>query len=159
MANAGTLQIATPTEREVVMTRVFDAPRQLVFDALTRTDLLRRWYGMPGWSLVVCEIDFRVGGGFHFVSRREGGKDVGQRGVYREIARPGRIVNTEWWDDWDAGECLVTTVLTEEGGQTVYTCTVLYPSQEVRDTVLKSGLKNASVSVSRHAARACQSVL
>lgn len=141
MPNAGELQIATPTEREVVLTRVFDAPRQLVFDALTRPELLKRWYGLPGWSLVVCEIDLRVGGAFHFVSRRESGKDVGQRGVYREIAPPGRIVNTEWWDDWDAGECLVTTVLTELGGQTTLTSTGLYPSQEVRDTILHSGLK------------------
>ncbi len=144
MPNAGELEIATPTDREVVMTRVFDAPRRMVFDALTRPELLQRWYGLPGWSLVVCEIDLRVGGGFRFVSRREGGKDVGQRGVYREITPPERIVNTEWWEDWDAGECLVTTVLAEHGGKTTYTNSVIYPSKEVRDTILNSGLKSAS---------------
>jgi uncharacterized protein YndB with AHSA1/START domain len=141
MKNNGEVRITTPTERETMLTRVFDAPRNLVFDALTKADLLKRWYGLPGWSMVVCEVDFRVGGAFRFVSRRENGKDVGQRGVYREIVPPERIVNTEWWEDWNPGECLVTTVLIEQGGKTTLTSTTLYPSQGVRDTILNSGLK------------------
>jgi uncharacterized protein YndB with AHSA1/START domain len=141
MKNTGEVEITTPTERETMLTRVFDAPRNLVFDALTKPELLKRWYGLPGWSMVVCEVDFRVGGAFRFVSRRENGKDVGQRGVYREIVPPERIVNTEWWEDWNPGECLVTTVLIERGGKTTLTSTTLYPSQEVRDTILNSGLK------------------
>jgi len=141
MKNTGAVEITTPTERETMLTRVFDAPRNLVFDALTKPELLKRWYGLPGWSMVVCEVDFRVGGAFRFVSRRENGKDVGQRGVYREIVPPERIVNTEWWEDWNPGECLVTTVLIEQGGRTTLTSTTLYPSQEVRDTILNSGLK------------------
>ena len=145
MTNRETVEISTPSEREVVMTRVFDAPRRLVFDALTRPELLKRWYGPPGWSLVRCEIDLRVGGAFHFVSRRPGGKkDVGQRGVYREIAPPEHLVNTEYWDDWDAGDCLVTTALSEHDGKTTLTSIVLFPSQEVRDTVLNSGLKQGA---------------
>jgi uncharacterized protein YndB with AHSA1/START domain len=144
MKNNGTLRITTPTEREVVVTREFDAPRSLVFDALTRPELLKRWYGPTGWSLVVCEIDLKVGGAFRFVSRRADGKDIGQRGVYREIAAPERLVNTEWWEDWNPGEVLVTTVLREQGGKTALTSTSLFPSQEVRDIILKSGLEKGA---------------
>ena len=97
MKNTGTLQVTTPTDREIVMTRVFDAPRHLVFDALTKPELLARWYGPRGWTLVVCEIDLRVGGAWRFVPRRPDGKEIGQRGVYREIVRPERIVHTESW--------------------------------------------------------------
>ena len=142
--NAGNLRITTPTPRETVLTREFDAPRRLVFDALTKPELLRRWYGEPGWTMVVCEIDLRVGGAFRFVSRRPNGKDVGQGGVYREIAPPERIVYTESWEGWNPGECLVTTVLTEAGGRTMLHCTVLYPSQEVRDKILTSGLEKGA---------------
>jgi len=139
-----TLTIATPTDREVLLTRVFEAPATLVFDALTQPEWLKRWYGPTGWSLVVCEIDLRVGGAWHFVSRRPDGKQIGQLGVYREIVKPGRIVNTEQWEDWDAGETLVTTVLTEHGGKTTFQSTILFPSQEVRDTVLKAGLEHGA---------------
>lgn len=129
-----------PSDREVVLTRVFDAPASLVFDALTQPEWLRRWYGPAGWALVVCEIDLQVGGAWHFVVRRPDGKEIGQLGIYREILKPDRIVNTELWEDWDAGECLVTTVLTKQNGKTKFESTILFPSQEVRDTVVKAGL-------------------
>ena len=144
MKNSDTLQITTPTDLEVVVTRAFDAPRRLVFDALTRPELLERWYGPRGWSLVVCEIDLRVGGAFRFVSRRADGKDIGQRGEYREIVPPERLVNTEWWEDWNQGEVLVTTVLVEQGEKTTLTTAMLYPTKEVRDTILNSGLKHGA---------------
>jgi len=144
MGNSETLQLTTPTEREIVMTRLFDAPRSLVFDALTRPELLERWYGPRGWSLAVCDIDLRVGGAYRFVSRRPDGKDIGQRGVYREIVRPERIVHTESWEDWDAGEVLVTAVLVEQGGKTTLTSTALYPSREVRDILMKSGMQRGA---------------
>jgi uncharacterized protein YndB with AHSA1/START domain len=92
---------------------------------------------------VVCNIDLRVGGAFRFVSRRPNGKEVGQRGIYHEIARPTRLVNTESWEDWDAGECLVTTALSGHEGRTTFTATILFPSKEVRDIVLKSGLERS----------------
>ena len=98
------VKISTPTDREVVVTRTFDAPRTLVFDAYTQPELLKRWYGAPGRSLVVCEIDLRVGGAYRFLWRGEGKSDVGMRGVHREVARPERLVRTERWEDWDAGE-------------------------------------------------------
>ncbi len=137
-------RIATPTDREVVMTRSFDAPRALVFDALTRPELLKRWYGPDGWSMVVCDVDLKVGGAWRFVSRRPDGKQIGQHGVYQEVSRPERLVNTESWEDWDPGETLVTTVLSETDGRTTLTGTVRFPSREVRDMILKSGLEHGA---------------
>jgi uncharacterized protein YndB with AHSA1/START domain len=141
MTSTDSLKITTPTEREVVMTRVFDAPRRLVFDALTKPELLKRWLAAPGRSMVVCEIDLNVGGAYRFVWSGPSKSNVGTRGVYKEIVPGERLVNTESWEDWDAGEMLVTTVLTERAGKTTLTSTVLYPSQEIRDTVLKSGVE------------------
>jgi uncharacterized protein YndB with AHSA1/START domain len=143
MKHPETVQVTMPTARELVMTRVFDAERRLVFDALTKPALLARWYGARGWSLVVCEVDLRVGGAWRFVTRRPDGKEIGQRGVYREIAPPGRLVNTESWEDWNPGELLVTTVLVELGGKTTLTSTVLFPSREVRDMLIKAGATNS----------------
>ena len=97
----GTLKVTTPSEREIVMTRVFDAPRQLLFEAHTKPDLVKRWLlGPPGWSMPVCEIDLRVGGKFRYVWRRDNdGTQMGMGGVYREIEAPERIVNTEKFDE------------------------------------------------------------
>jgi len=142
--DADTLQVTTPSEREIAMTRVFDAPRRLVFDALTKPELVKRWLGVRGgWSMTVCEIDLRVGGTFRYVWRKDSkGIEMGMRGVYREIAPSERIVNTETFDDpWFPGEALDTTVLLERGGKTTLTTTVLYDSQETRDAVLKSGME------------------
>jgi uncharacterized protein YndB with AHSA1/START domain len=138
--NVGRLQVTTPSEREISMTRVFDAPRSLVFDAWTKPELLRRWLGVRGgWSFAVCEVDLRVGGTYRFVWRGPGGTEMGMAGVYREIVRPERIVATEKFDDpWYEGEALDTTVFVERGDKTTATTTVLYASREVRDAVLKS---------------------
>ena len=143
MKNTGTLKVTTPTDREIVLTRVFDAPRHLVFDAFTKAELLKRWFGPRGWSLVVCEVDLRVGGGFRFVLRGPDGTQMGMRGVYREIVPPERSVHMESFDDYP-GESQVTSVLTEDGGRTTLTATVLYPSQEVRDIVIKSGMEHGA---------------
>ena len=142
MTEKGTLQITTPTEREIVMSRVFDAPRNLVFEAWTKPELLKRWLGARGgWSMVVCEVDLRVGGAYRFVWRGPDGAEMGMGGVYREIAPPERLVATESFDDpWYPGEALDTTVLVEEGGKTTATTTVLYESEEIRDAVLESGM-------------------
>jgi len=143
MKNTGTLEVTTPTEREIVLTRVFDAPRNLVFDAMTKPELLRRWFGPRGWSLVVCEVDLKVGGAWRFVLRGPDGTEMGMRGVYREIVPPERSVHTESFDDFP-GESLVTTTLVEQGGKTRLTGTVLYPSQEIRDMVIKSGMEHGA---------------
>src|SRR5207247_4922691 len=112
MMNTGTLKVTTPTDREIVLTRVFDAPRRLVFDAFTKPEILKRWFGPRGWSLVTCEVDLRVGGGFRFVLRGPDGRDLGMRGIYRELSSPDRSVHTESFDDFP-GESLVTTILPE----------------------------------------------
>ena len=142
MTETGTLQITTPSEREIVMSRVFDAPRSLVFDAWTKPELLERWLGVRGgWSMVVCEVDLRVGGAYRFVWRGSDGAEMGIGGVYREIVPPERLVATELFDDpWYPGEGLDTTVLVEEAGKTTATTTVLYESEEIRDAVLESGM-------------------
>jgi uncharacterized protein YndB with AHSA1/START domain len=142
MTETGTLQITTPSEREIVMSRVFDAPRSLVFDAWTKPELLKRWLGVRGgWSMVVCEVDLSVGGAYRFVWRGPDGAEMGMGGVYREIAPPERLVATESFDDpWYSGEAVDTTVLVEEGGKTTATTTALYESEEIRDAVLESGM-------------------
>jgi uncharacterized protein YndB with AHSA1/START domain len=144
MKNTGTLKVTTPTEREIVMTRAFDAPRSLVFDALTKPDLLKRWFfGPEGWSLVVCEVDLRVGGAYRYVWRGPDGTDMGMRGVYREIVPPERIVTTELFDeDWTGGETLNTMTLIEQHGRTTLTNTVLYSSREARDNAVRSGMED-----------------
>src|SRR6185503_11915717 len=143
MKNTGTLQVTTPSDREIVLTRVFDAPRHLVFDAFSKPELLKRWFGPRGWSLVVCEVDLRVGGGFRFVLRGPDGTEMGMRGVYREIVPPERSVHTESFDDYP-GESQVTAVWAEQGGKTTLTVTVLYPSREVRDAVIQSGMEHGA---------------
>jgi uncharacterized protein YndB with AHSA1/START domain len=143
MQNTGTLKVTTPSEREVVLTRVFDAPRKLVFDALTKPELLKRWFGPRGWSLNVCEVDLRVGGKWRFVLIGPDGSKMGMSGVYREITPPQGEVHTEQFDDYP-GESVVTCVLVEDNGRTTLTGTVLYESQEIRDIVIKSGMEHGA---------------
>ena len=141
----GTLKLTTPGEREIVMTRVFDAPRQLVFDAHTKPDLVRQWLlGPPGWSMPVCEMDVWVGGKYRYVWRHDReGTEMGMGGVYREIVAPERIVNTEKFDEsWYPGQAVDTLVLVEQRGKTTLTLTVRYESWEARDAVLKSGMES-----------------
>jgi uncharacterized protein YndB with AHSA1/START domain len=142
MTQTGTLQLTTPSEREIVMSRAFDAPRSLVFDAWTKPELLERWLGVRGgWSMVICEVDLRVGGAYRFVWRGPDGAEMGMGGIYREIESPERLVATELFDEpWYPGEALGTTALVEEGGRTTATTTVLYESEEIRDAVLESGM-------------------
>jgi uncharacterized protein YndB with AHSA1/START domain len=144
MKNAGALQVTTPTDREIAMTRVFDAPRGLVFEALTKPELLKRWLGVfRGWELAVCEIDLRVGGRYRYEWWRADGSRMGMGGVYREIVPSERIVQTERFDvSWYEGEAIETTVLDEHAGRTTLTTTVLYQSRAVRDGVLESGMED-----------------
>ena len=129
-----TLEVTFPSDREIAMTRVFDAPRKAVFDALTKPELLTRWFGPQGWSLTACDVDLRVGGAWRFVMRRTDGTDFVMHGVYREIAAPERLVYTESYDGDDFfGELLVTVDLVEEGDRTTLTSTALHKSKEVRD--------------------------
>ena len=138
------LKLTTQDDREIVMTRAFQAPRRLVFDALTKPELVKRWLiGPPGWSMPVCEIDLKVGGSYRYVWRHTDGKEMGVRGVYRDIVPQERVICTERFDEaWYPGEALLTTTLVEQDGKTTLTSTVLYVSKEARDGVLKSGMEN-----------------
>ena len=140
MKDPGTLQVTTPSDREIIMTRVFDAPRRLVWEAWTNPEHLPRWMlGPEGWTMPVCDVDLRPGGAWHFVWRRSDGTEMEMRGVYREIAAPERLVATEsWGGDWP--ETLITLILSEQDGKTTITQTILYPSQEARDAALKTGM-------------------
>lgn len=140
---ARTLQVTTPSDREILMTRALDAPRELVWDAFTKPELVKRWLlGPPGWTMPVCEIDLRVGGAYRFVWRKEDGVEMGMGGVHREIEKPERLVRTELFDqDWTGGETVATVVFNERNGSTIVDITVLYSSQEARDGALASGMK------------------
>ena len=144
MNNPGNLKLTTRGDREIVITRAFDAPRKLVFDALTKPELIKQWLlGPDGWSMPVCEIDLKVGGKYRYVWRRDkDGTEMGMGGVYREIVAPERVVATEKFDQsWYPGEAVGTLVLSEQGGKTTLTQTILYESRQARDSVLKSGME------------------
>ena len=148
MTAPGNLKLTTRGDREIVITRAFDAPRKLVFDALTKPELVKRWLlGPDGWSMPVCEIDLKVGGKYRYVWRRDkDGTEMGMGGVYREILAPERLVATEKFDhSWYSGEAVGTFVLAEQGGKTTLTQTILYESREARDGVLKSQMEKGVV--------------
>ena len=138
-----TLKITTPSDREIAMTREFNAPRQLVWDAHTKPELVRKWLlGPPGWSMPVCKIDLRVGGSYRYEWRNDkDGTTMAMGGTYKEVKPIERIVQTEKFDDpWYEGEATGTMVLKEQGSKTILTTTVRYASQAVRDSVIKSGM-------------------
>jgi len=142
-ATAKPLHVTTRGDREIVMTRVFKAPRTLVWDAFTKPELLKRWlYGPGDWSLPVCERGQNVGDRYRYVWHGPKGQEMGAGGVIREIHPPERLVVTERFDDpWYPGEAIVTIALSEANGQTTLTQTLLYESREARDLVLKSGME------------------
>jgi uncharacterized protein YndB with AHSA1/START domain len=143
MKNIGTLKVTTPSDREIVMTRIFDAPRRLVYAAFTRPELIQRWLGPHGFTLPVCEVDLKVGGKYRYVSEAPDGSRLGWGGTFREIVPEERIVHTEAFDDYP-GEALITTVWTESGGKTMMTLTMLLESKEIRDAIIASGMEHGA---------------
>jgi uncharacterized protein YndB with AHSA1/START domain len=138
------LEMTTPRERDIVMTRKFNAPRSLVFDAFTKPDLIRRWLlGPDGWSMRICDVDLKPGGTFHYVWHNEtDGKEFGVHGTYREIVRPDRVVHAENFDEpWYPGDAIVTTAFDESSGATTVTMTMSFESREARDGALESGME------------------
>ena len=144
MTRSGALQVSTPSDREIRMTRIFDAPRELVFEALTRPELVRRWLGaLEGWTFEVCEIDARTGGSYRYLWRHRDGSELGMRGVYLEVEPPARIVSTEVFDQsWYEGEAVGTAELSEHDGRTTLRTTIRYSTKEVRDAVLRSPMES-----------------
>ena len=151
-ANSDSFKATTPSDREIVLTRLFDAPRRLVFEAMTKPEHVKRWWGIldDRYSVPVCEIDLRIGGAWRFVGRGPHGEGPAFYGVYREIVVPERLVFTEIYEPFPDVESVVTAVFTEEGGKTRLTATCVYPSMDVRDIVLKSGMtRGAGISYDR----------
>ena len=144
MQTSGKLKITAPTDREILMTREFRAPRERVFQAMTKPELVKRWLsGPPGWSMVECTIDLKVGGSFRYVWHNENGSTMGMRGVYREVIVPERIVATEVFDEaWYPGEAVGTLVFKEQNGITTILQTIRYDSKATRDAVLKSPMES-----------------
>jgi uncharacterized protein YndB with AHSA1/START domain len=143
---AKTLVVTLPSDTEIVLTRVFDAPRALVFEAHTKPEHVARWFGLRGSTLPVCEIDLRVGGAYRFVLREPSGSDMPIKGVYREIVPPERLVYTEIFEQFEeqGGEALVTMTLEERNGKTTLTSRSVYRSKEVRDAVVQSGMEEGA---------------
>lgn len=136
------LEVNPNGDREIVMSRMFDAPRELVFEAWTKPELLKRWLlGPPGWEMIVCDVDYSPGGTTRFVWRNANGQEMGMRMIGVEFDPPKRIVCIEKFDEpWYPGEARTTLTFTERDGKTIATTTVRYESQATRDTVLKSGM-------------------
>jgi uncharacterized protein YndB with AHSA1/START domain len=143
MTTRGDFTVATRGDREIVMTRTFDAPRALVFDAFSKPEYLQRWLlGPDGWTMPVCDVDFKVGGKWRYVWRK-GDHDMGSGGVFKQIVVPERIVNTEQFDDpWYKGESVVTTSFVEKNGRTTVEMVMAFDSKETRDGALKSGMES-----------------
>ena len=141
------LQVTTPSDREIVVRRAFDAPRDLVFEVWTNPEHVRHWWGWRTSTMIHCEADVRPGGAWRYVTREESGEEVPFTGVYREVARPDRLVHTEMYDvpPFNSGEpAEVTVTFVEDAGRTTVTVTGLYPSKEVRDAVLESGMEGGA---------------
>ena len=146
-----TLDVTLPSDREIRVTRTFDAPRALVFACHTEPDLVRRWLlGPAGWSMPVCDIDLREGGRYRYVWRSDAdGSEFGFRGEFREIVAPERVVHTERLDGAEGaegaegagmGESLCTLTLVERDGRTTLTQTMRFDTMAVRAQALQTGM-------------------
>src|ERR1700739_3904378 len=141
--NSESFAVTTPSNQEIRMTRLFSAPRELVFEAMTKPEHVKQWWGRlgEGYSVPVCEVDFRPGGAWRFVNRYPKG-EAAFHGEYREITPPSRVVFTEIFEQFPDSVSVVTAELSEEGGKTRLTATVRYPSLEVRDMGIASRMSN-----------------
>jgi uncharacterized protein YndB with AHSA1/START domain len=149
--SSATFKVTTPSDLDIQMTRRFAAPRKLVFEALTKPEHVKRWWGVldENHSVKTCEIDLRPGGAWRFVGQGPQG-ETEFYGVYREIKAPELLVYTEIFAMFPDTESLVTNVLTEEGDKTLLTVTATYPTKDVRDLVMSSGMEyGAAVSYDR----------
>lgn len=144
-ANRDSFKVSTPSDQEIRLTRLFNAPKALVFEAMTKPEHVKQWWGRlgEGYSVPVCEIDLRVGGVWRFVNRHPKG-EVAFHGEYRVINPPNRLVFTEIFEQFPDTVSVVTTEFTDEGGKTRMTATVRYPSVQVRDGVMASGMSHGA---------------
>jgi uncharacterized protein YndB with AHSA1/START domain len=142
--NVGNMQLSTPSDREIVMSRELNAPKKLVFEAFTTPLYLKQWLGTHnGWKMTVCEIDLRVGGAYRYAWEGRDGMKMSMGGVYQEIAAPDRIVATEVFDDpWYPGGAVGSTTFVEANGKTTVTMAVKYANKDARDAVLKTPMES-----------------
>jgi uncharacterized protein YndB with AHSA1/START domain len=137
------LNVSTPSDLEILMTREFNAPRHLVFAAMTNPELLKRWfYGPDGWALEECEVSLQVGGKYRYVWRGPEGERMVSGGVCKEIAPPEKWVATEKFEDpWFPGESIVTMLWKDSNGGTSFSLNMLFETKEARDGALQSGME------------------
>lgn len=141
-------QVTLPSDREVQITRSFRAPRTLVYRAYTEPDLVRRWMGgYPGWTMLVCDMDVRVGGKYRWRWRQDAdGTEFGFQGTFRELQPPAKIVHSEAHDpgtfvvEYPGTEAMITLTFTEENGVTTVTTLIDYGSKDARDAAMSTGM-------------------
>ena len=138
-ASSGELTVTTPSDREIVMTRVFDALRALVFEAYSKCEHVKKWWGRG--NPLDCELDFRPGGTWRFVEHAPDGEKYAFRGEYREIAAPDRIVQTFEFEGWPGKVSVETLEFEELDGRTRLISTTVFDSTEDRDGMLQSGME------------------
>jgi uncharacterized protein YndB with AHSA1/START domain len=141
---SGTLTVTTPTDQEIVMTRVFDAPRDLVFEAHTSCEHMSKWWGPRRYVVASCDMDFRPGGKWRIVHRGPEGDEYGFGGEFRDIVRPERIAWTFEWDGMPGHVSVQTVTFEEQNGKTTLTARVLVDSKEERDGMLQSGMTDGA---------------
>ena len=141
VTSSGTAKVTLPTDEQILITREFDAPKDLVYKAFTTPELVKRWWSANRGEVTVAEIDLRVGGRWRSVMVTEDGFEVGFHGEYREIAPNERIVSTEVFEGMPDAEAVNTLTLTEEDGRTVLTILVQHASREHRDAHIESGME------------------
>jgi uncharacterized protein YndB with AHSA1/START domain len=144
VASSGTATVELPTDEQILITREFDAPRHLVYEAWTTPELVKRWWHANRGELTIAEIDLRVGGRWRYVSVTDDGTEVAFHGEYREIVPNERIVSTEAYEgapDPDANATLNTATFGEADGRTTLTILVEAPSKEIRDAIIDSGME------------------
>ena len=144
VTSSGTATVTLPTDTQILITREFDAPKQLVYRAWTTPELVKRWWHANRGEVTLAEIDLRVGGMWRYVSRSADGFEVGFHGQYREIVPNERLVTTEVYEgipDADEHAALDTLTLTESDGRTTLTVLVEHPTKEGRDAHINSGME------------------
>lgn len=141
---ANKLKLTTPSDREIVLTRQFDAPRELVFEAMTDPQAIPKWWGPRRFETIVDKMDLRPGGEWRFINRGADGVEYGFHGVYREIVPPERLVYTFEFEGAPGNVSLETIVLQERDGKTLSVDTVLFDSKEARDATLQSGMESGA---------------
>jgi uncharacterized protein YndB with AHSA1/START domain len=136
--------VTLPTDEQILITREFDAPKELVYKAWTTPELVKRWWHANRGEVTLAEIDLRVGGTWRYVSKTPDGFEVAFHGEYRELVPNERIVSTEAYEgipDADANATLNTLTLTEADGRTTLSVLVQAPSKETRDAIIDSGME------------------